>query len=126
MTTQPTDLHEALLEQGDDDVTAYAVVAHSDTRLSQLHAAYSDAKATADGAAKQLKAITDAIKVELNSAAPEETRIELHSEGAPTLRLAYAERWTLDSKRMKSEDPETYVRFARKSGAWSLTKVRGA
>jgi hypothetical protein len=122
---QPTNLHEALVEQLEDDSQAYTVVAGGDTRLAQLYAAYPDAKAAADDATKKLKAITDAIKVELNQAAPEETRIELHGEGGVPLRLAYSESWTLDSKRMKTEDPETYVRFARKGGRWTLGKVRG-
>jgi hypothetical protein len=125
--TQPTtaELHEALLEQIEDEGQAYTVVAQGDTRLAQLQAAYLDAKADADDAAKKLKAITDGIKLELSQAAPDETRIELAAQGdAPGLRLAYSERWTLDSKRMKSEDPETYVRYARKGGAWTLTKVR--
>lgn len=118
-----TTTHEALVEAMDEG-EVYTVVAEPDTRLSQLHAAYEDAKAHADDAAKRLKAITDAIKVELNTAAPDETRVELRGEAGPALRLAYSERWTLDSRKMKAEDPETYVRYARKSGAWSLTKVR--
>lgn len=116
--------HEALLEQLEDESEAYTVVAQGDTRLAELHAAYTDAKATADDAAKRLKAVTDAIKLELTQAAPEETRIELAGDAGPRLRLAYSERWTLDSKRLKAEDPLTYVRYAKKGGAWSLTKVR--
>lgn len=121
--TQQT-AHEALMEALEDDSTAFAVVAQPDTRLSQLHASYADAKARADEAGKQLKAITDAIKVELNTAAPEETRVELRGDAGPALVLRYSERWTLDSKRMKTEDPETYVRYARKGGAWSLSQAR--
>ncbi len=117
--------HEALVEALDDDEgEVYTVVAEPDTRLSQLHAAYEDAKARADEASKQLKAITDAIKVELNTAAPEESRVELRGDAGPALRLVYSERWTLDSKRMRVEDPETYVRYARKGGSWTLSKVR--
>lgn len=130
MTTQPqptsAQLHEALMEQIDDSSQAYTVVAQADTKLAQLQAAYPDAKAAADAAAATLKAITDGIKFELSQAAPDQTRIELTGTAGPTLRLAYSERWTLDSKRMKAEDPETYVRFARKGGAWSLTKVKGS
>lgn len=118
-----TTTHEALVEALDEGET-YTVVADGDTRLAQLHASYADAKARADEAGKQLKAITDAIKVELNTAAPEETRVELRGEAGPPLALRYTERWTLDSKGLKAADPETYVRYARKSGSWSLTQVR--
>ncbi len=122
MTQTP---HEALVEQLEDTSQAYTVVAGADTRLSQLQAAYLDAKATADSAAKQLKAITDAIKLELTLAAPDETRIELAAQGgAPGLRLAYSEAWNFDSKTLKVTDPETYVRYAKKSGRWTLSKVR--
>lgn len=122
MTTTP---HEALVEQLEDTSEAYTVVAQGNTRLSQLHAAYADAKATADDAAKKLKAVTDAIKLELTQAAPDETRIELAGDAGPRLRLAYSEAWTLDSKTLKATDPETYVRYAKKSGRWTLSKVRG-
>lgn len=128
MITQPTQaqLHEALLEKIEEDTTqAYTVVAQPDTKLAILQAAYVDAKAKAEAAAADLKAITDGIKYELGQAAPEQTRIELTGPAGPTLRLAYSERWTLDSKRMKAEDPLTYVRYAKKGGAWSLTKVGG-
>lgn len=121
MTQQTT--HEALVEAMDEG-EPYTVVADPDTRLAQLHASYADAKARADEAAKQLKAITDAIKVELNTAAPEETRVELRGDAGPGLVLRYTERWTLDSKKMKAEDPLTYVRYARKGGSWSLSQVR--
>lgn len=120
-----TTAHEALLDAMDEG-EAYTVVADPDTRLAQLHASYADAKAKADEAGKQLKAITDAIKVELNTAAPEETRVELRGDAGPALVLRYSERWTLDSKKLKAENPETYVRYARKGGAWSLTQARGA
>lgn len=97
------------------------VTAPVDSRLAQLQAVYAEKKAAKDAAEKELKAITDAIKVELTSLDPEERRFELTGNGdAPSLRLTYVESWRLDSTRMKRENPETYVRYAKKSGSWTL------
>lgn len=102
------------------------VTPQAGTRLEQLHAAYADAKAAADDAAAKLKAVTDAIKVELTQAAPEgERKIELAGQAGPVLRLTYSESWRLDSKRLKAEHPETWVRYAKKSGSWTLKATGG-
>jgi IMP cyclohydrolase len=101
------------------------VTAGLDSRLSQLHAEYAGAKAAADAATARLKGITDGIKAELNSMAPDERRVQLVTEGIPALQMTYAERWTVDAKRLKTEAPETYVRYAKKSGAWTLRTVAG-
>jgi hypothetical protein len=42
---------------------------------------------------------------------------------AQPLQVAYAERWTVDAKKLKAEQPETYVRYAKQGGAWSLRAV---
>lgn len=95
------------------------------SRLEQMHAAYADAKAAADDATEKLKAITDAIKLELSQAAPEgATKVDLVGPG-PSLRLSWSETWRFDSRRFKAEDPETYVRYAKKSGAWTLRAAAG-
>lgn len=107
-------------------VTAPAVqiAPPADSRLAQLHAVYADAKAKADAAAAELKAVTDGIKVELAAAAPEgSTTVDLLSPLGPPLRLDHRERWSVDSKKLKREDPETYVRFARQSFAWYLVAL---
>lgn len=105
----------------------HVVQAAQSARLAQLHAAYADAKAANDAAAEQLKAITDAIKLELTQAAPEGyTRIGLDGPDGPPLRLTYAESWRVDSRKLKAEDPETYVRYAKKSGSWTLKAAGGA
>lgn len=103
------------------------VDAPAGSRLEQLHEAYAGAKAAADEATTRLKAVTDALKVELTQAAPEGTsRIELIGPLGPPLRLTYAETWRLDSRRLKAEDPEMYVRYAKKSGSWTLREGGGA
>lgn len=117
-TTEDTDMTEPTIEQA-----APEIAAAPGSRLEQLHAAYPTAKAEADEAAARLKAITDAIKLELTQAAPEQRRVVLAGGSGPRLALVYSERWTVDSKKLKAEAPETYVRFAKKGGSWSLKAV---
>jgi hypothetical protein len=95
-----------------------------DSRLAQLAAQYDLAKAEAEKSAAALKAITDAIKLELTNAAPGVTDVRLDSDQlAAPLRLYYTESWRVDAKKLKTEDPETYVRYATKGGSWSLRAV---
>lgn len=101
------------------------VAAGQGTRLEQLHAAYAQAKAEADEAGKRLKAITDGIKAELTQAEPEARRLELRSPAGPALRLTWATSWRLDSTRLKAEQPETYVRYAKQTGSWTLRVASG-
>jgi hypothetical protein len=119
MTDQPQD--GPTIEPKPAQVTPQA-----GTRLEQLHALYEEAKARKDEAEKALKAITDGIKSEVFSQLPEgATAATIAGQAGPPLAMTYVESWRLDSKRMKSEDPELYVRYAVKSGTWKLEKVRG-
>jgi hypothetical protein len=96
------------------------------SRLEDLLAAYAHLKPQADEVASRLKAVTDAIKVELTTLVPGAARIDVaHEALARPLRLSWIEKWDLDAKRMKAEDPATYVRFARKGGSWQLRGVSG-
>lgn len=101
------------------------VQAQPDTRLAQLLAQYDLAKAEADKAAEALKTITNAIKLEATQAAePGSTEIIVDSpELARPLQVSYVERWTVDTKKLKAEAPETYVRYAKKGGSWTLRAV---
>jgi hypothetical protein len=101
------------------------VTPEPDSRLEQLAAQYDLAKAEADKASATLKAITDAIKLELTGAAPEGARsIDLASDHLTVpLRLNYVESWRVDAKKLKVEQPETYVRYATRSGSWRLAAV---
>lgn len=99
------------------------------SKLEQLHAAYPEAKAAADAANERLKTITDGIKVEALTAATPDSggvprRIELRSSVGPTLRMTYSETWRFDSTRLKAENPELYVSYAKKSGSWRLAAVK--
>lgn len=100
------------------------VDAASDERLAQLHATYADLKAKADQAAKEVKAVSDAIKLELTQRDPDSRRFTLTGDGGPALALTYAESWRIDSTRLKREAPETYVQYAKKSGSWTLRTAK--
>lgn len=91
------------------------------SRLDDLLATYAQLKPEADETAARLKSVADAIKVELTASAPQALRIDVaHAALTQPLRLLYVESWTLDAKRLKAEDPATYVRYARKGGSWQL------
>jgi hypothetical protein len=96
------------------------------SRLEDLLATYAHLKPQADELADRLKSVTDAIKAELTAAAPEALKIDVaHEALAAPLRLSYVESWTLDSKRLKAEQPALYVTYARKGGKWELRKAAG-
>jgi chromosome condensin MukBEF ATPase and DNA-binding subunit MukB len=98
--------------------------ADPDTRLEQLLAQYDMAKAESKKADEALKAITDGIKQELAAAAPDAVDIRVDSPDlAQPLRLLAIESWRVDATRLKTEAPETYVRYAKKSTAWQLRAV---
>lgn len=91
------------------------------SRLDDLLAAYAELKPRADEALERLKTVTDGIKAELHAGAPDAQQVDVAHPALPqALRLSYVERWTLDAKRLKADDPETYVRYARKGGSWQL------
>jgi len=96
----------------------------SDSRLAQLAAQYDLAKAESAKAAEALKAITDAIKIELTHAAPGESDVQLDSPDLiKPLRLTAVESWRIDAKKLKAEDSLTYVRYAVQSTTWRLAPV---
>lgn len=102
------------------------VAADTSDRLAQLHAAYDAAAARAAEANAHLDAIKTGIKAELAVLAPEgSTRITLTGPHGPSLGLTYSESWRVDSRKLKREDPETYVRYATKSGSWTLRALSG-
>lgn len=95
------------------------------TRLADLLAMYDHLKAQADEAGQRFDTVKNAIKAELAAAAPGAPQVDVaHSALTQPLRLSYVESWRLDAKRMKAEAPETYVRYAAKSGSWQLRGVK--
>lgn len=103
-----------------------AVTPTPGSRLDTLIEAFADLKPRVDELTTRLKALSDAIKLELTNAAPEASTIDVWHQALPgPYRLSYVERWDLDTKRLKAEDVETYVRYARKGGSWQLRAVKG-
>lgn len=96
-----------------------------DSRLEQLLAQYDLAKAEAEKAAEALKAISDGVKAELAAQLAEgETALEVTSDLlARPLRLSNVESWRVDAKKLKAEDPVTYVRYAVQGHSWRLAPV---
>ncbi|HEY2086401.1 MAG TPA: hypothetical protein VGH54_10315 [Mycobacterium sp.] len=101
-----------------------AITPAPDSRLEQLVSQYEMAQAEAKKAADDLKAITDAIKLEMTNAAPGETEIDLVSDQlARPLRLSNVTGWRVDAKKLKAEAPEVYVRYAVQTSSWRLAPV---
>jgi hypothetical protein len=104
-----------------DPIPVPAVQPTPGSRLDDLLAVYAGLKPQADEIATRLKTVTDAIKTELLAAAPGAQRVDVaHTALAQPLRLSYVETWTLDTKRLKAENPALYVAYARKGGSWQL------
>lgn len=100
----------------------------SNSELAQLHALYADAKSRAASAAEDLKTITDAIKLKLSESSPGAAKVDLipaNGVDAPALRLNYVESWRVDARKLKAENPEVYVQYAKKSGSWRLDPLKG-
>lgn len=109
--TAPTPVARATVEPG--------------SRLEDLLATYAHLKPQTDELETRLKSVTDAIKAELAAAVPGAQKIEVAHAALPQpLRLSWVPRWELDTKALKAEDPETYVRYARQGGRWELRGVK--
>jgi hypothetical protein len=108
-----------------DPIPVPAVQPAPGSRLDDLLAVYAGLKPQADEISTRLKTVTDAIKSELMTAAPGAQRVDVaHEALAQPLRLSYVETWTLDTKRLKAENPALYVTYARKGGSWQLRVQR--
>jgi hypothetical protein len=96
-----------------------------DTRLDQLAAEYAALKPLADEYAARLESIKDGIKAELAAAAPGATKVLLACIYLEKpLQLVARTSWRVDMKKLKAEQPETYVRYAVQSTSWSLGSTR--
>lgn len=104
------------------DVTS----AEPDDRLAVLYGAYPAAKAEADEAVKRLKAITDGIKLELTTRAPEGTaKLELKGKQGTPLRLAWQVTRRFNTKRFQVEQNAVYESYREESGSWVLAPLKG-
>lgn len=97
------------------------VTAPAGSRLEQLQALYPALKAAADEAIAQLKAVTDGIKLELTALDANERRFTLAAaDDRPALRLTWSVTQRLDSKRLRTEQPDLYAAYVKPSGSWTL------
>lgn len=103
------------------------VKAEPDSRLEQLLAQYELLKPAADEAEARLKSVVDAIKAiavqEGNDGRTTHISVDAPRLGI-ALDLSWIQSWRLDAKRMKAEEPVTYVRFAVMNGSWTLRRAK--
>lgn len=110
-----------MTEQTDD--TTQFIYADPDGRspdLAMLVDLQVDLKARAAELKDQLDAVTNKIKTEMIKAGGDSIVLQ-----TPTHRLALTrvETWRLDSKRIKTDMPEIYAAYAKRSESWTLREV---
>jgi hypothetical protein len=101
------------------------VKAAPDSRAAELRAEYYAAKEAKDAAEERFKTVQGALKTALSEASGEALRSALHVPGYQPLTLTYGERWTVDSKRLKAEQPVTYAAYAKLGSSWTLQESKG-
>lgn len=102
---------------------ADTTAAHGD--LWDLRTEYAAAKDASAAAEERLKAVKSKLQTALSEATNGAYRSELRVPGFKPMTLIYTEPWTLDSKRLKAEQPAVYVEYARRSERWTLAESRG-
>lgn len=105
----------------------------SDSRLATLLTAHKEAKERAAAAAAEADELQSQITAEVLATVPEGGKVpdafdiaaDPHG-GYPAYTYRYTPPgWGIDSKRMKSEDPEEYVKWAkRREGYWTFEAKR--
>lgn len=101
------------------------ITPEADTRLDQLAAEYAALKPFVDEYVERLEAVKSALKAELQQAAPDATKVTLSSSYLPKpLQLSAVTSWRFDSRKLKTEDPHTWVRYAKQSTSWRLEAAK--
>ena len=101
------------------------VAAEQDSELAQLVTEYDRLDAQVKELGEKLDTVKTRIKAELVNLRPGEAEVLLTAPGLEKpLRMWFQEKWTFDSKKLKSTDPMTWVQYARKSGAWYLGRSK--
>lgn len=97
------------------------VVPEAGSRLKQLVATYARLKPELEELTERFEAAKASIKAELAEARPGETSVTLIDPLLDRpLRMTHKTSWRIDSKKLKKELPETYVRYAYQSSTWEL------
>lgn len=92
--------------------------------LKDLRAAYAKAKDARDAATERFDAVKSKLQAALSEASGGAYRAELQVPGFKPMTLVYTEPWTLDTKRLKAEQPAVYVEFAKQGTRWTLAESR--
>lgn len=90
--------------------------------LADLRVAYAEAAAAKKRADEREAGLKAKLKAALTEASGGALRSALHVPGFPPVLLTYSERWTVDSKALKAEQPLVYVQYAKQGTAWTLTE----
>lgn len=93
--------------------------------VKDLRAEYAEAKQAAEAAAERFSAAKAKIRTALSEATNGALRSALHVPGFKPLTLTYGERWTVDAKALKAEQPLTYVQYARLGSSWTVAESKG-
>jgi hypothetical protein len=116
-----------------DLIQTATIDAVDDSRLRDLAARYEIYDAEVEDATSRFEELKTAIKTELWARAPgvksagallkdqQIVRINLWVPGTLAFQLEARSRWSLDSKKMKAEDPATYAKWAKRGIVWYLT-----
>lgn len=106
-------------------MTEAIITAQPGSRLGELAEMYAMLKPQAEEVKNRLEEVVNAIKLELNTAAPDSHRVQLQSPAltAP-LELSARTAWKLDSKKLKAEAPALYVQYAVQTTYWELRAAR--
>jgi hypothetical protein len=102
----------AVVYGASSDPETYAMV--------DLRAAYDEAEREYKAAEEKLKAVKDKLRTQLSEATNGALRSALHVPGYQPITLTYGEAWTVDSKKLKAEQPLVYVQYAKLGSRWTL------
>lgn len=102
-----------------------AVMAAAGTQLEQLCAMYDQLKARAEDAAAAFEALKTAIKVAMQTEAPDSAKVTLHSEhlARPLVMAARCTR-TIDQQALRAKEPELAEQFTKERWSWRLEAQR--
>lgn len=93
-------------------------------KLRDLRAEYAEASKLAKAAEERFKAAKGKLQTALAEASGGAYRAALVVPGYKPVNLTYSEPWTLDTKRLKAEQPGLYVEYAVQGHRWTLAESR--
>ena len=106
-------------------VVSFDGQAPPDLTLIDLRGRYDVASAAAKKAEEELKAVKGKLQTALSEASGGAPRARLTVPGFKDMTLTYSEPWTVDTGRLKAEQPLVYVEYAKQGQRWTLAESRG-